>query len=133
MEPRKRTASQRATGSKTETSDSKQEEEPLRVVLKLPVSSKRLKGSSVFSDCLQLETPEYVLEMLLMINDATYPQMIEDWDKEMTQLKKLWNKYSDNVAIGSVLLKLLSRLLPLVTSSLSRDTRAFLLSLLNNS
>ena len=133
MESRKRAASQRATGSKTETLDSKQEDEPLRVVLKLPVSSKRLKASSVFSDCLQLETPEYVLETLLMISDAMHPQLIEDWDKGMAQFKKLWNKYSDNFSIGSVLLKLLSRLLPLVTSSLSRDTQAFLLSLLNNS
>ena len=133
MEPRKRTASQRATGSKTETSDSKQEEEPLRVVLKLPVSSKRIKAASVFADCLQLETAEYVLETLLMIGDAVYPQLVEDWDKGMVQLKKLWNKYSDNFSIGSVLLKLLSRLLPLATSSLSRDTQAFLFSLLNNS
>lgn len=131
MESRKRTVSQRQAGSRTEIIDGKQEEEPLRVVLKLPVASKKVKGS-IFSDCMHLETAEYVLETLLMINETTYPQLIEDWDKGMAHLKKLWSKYSNNIAIGSVLLKLLSRLLPLVTSSISRDTQTFLLSLVNN-
>ena len=85
------------------------------------------------TDCLQLETEEQVLEGLLLINESVYPRILDDWKQGVVYLRKLWKKHQSNVSVCSVIIHLLSKLLPLVTcSSHASSSEEFLLSLVHH-
>lgn len=132
---RKRSASQRAAGSsgRTEEAGKEREEEPLCLVLKFPRGSKRVRGGAILKECLQLETEEQVLEGLLQINESVYPRILDDWKQGVAYIRKLWKKHQSSVAVCSVIIHLLSKLLPLITcSSHVSSSIEFLLSLVHH-
>ena len=129
---RKRTASQRSTATTAEEVDKSREEEPLRAVLKHPRTSKRARGG-VLKECLQLETADQVLENLLHINESMHTRMLDDWKQTVACLKKLWKKYRSSASVCSVIIHLVSKLLPSVTpTSNVTNSEEFIVSLVHH-
>ena len=120
----KRTATERDS---VQTEETQQERDVL--VLKLP--SKRERGSSVLRECLTLEDDETIIENLLLINESTFPRILQSLDMTMISLKDLWEKYQTNLPICTIIVNILGKLLPQVTC-LSNDHQKFLLSLLSH-
>lgn len=117
MDPRierKRSSRHRSPVAVLEEPDKPREEEPLRVVLKYPRTAKRVRGG-VLKECLQLETADQVLETLLQINESLYCRILDDWKQSMVWFKKLWKKHRSSVSVCSVIVHLISKLLPLAT------------------
>ena len=127
----KRSSSQRPSSFVKTSTEKDEEGSQLKLVLKLPVTDKKAREVSIFEECLASETADIVLENLLQINDSVYPSILDNWEIVLKAIKELWQKYQSNSTICSVIVNILTKLLPHVTC-LSRDHHNFLLSLLNH-
>lgn len=127
----KRSSSQRPSSFVKTSTEKDEEGSQLKLVLKLPVTDKKAREVSIFEECLASETADIVLEILLQINDSVYPSILDNWEIVLKAIKELWQKYQSNSTICSVIVNILTKLLPHVTC-LSRDHHNFLLSLLNH-
>ena len=129
---RKRTSTQRSTATTADEVDKPREEESLRTLLKHPRTSKRARGG-VLKECLQLETADQVLENLLHVNESVHSRMLEDWKQTFACFKKLWKKYRSSMSVCSVIIHLVSKLLPSVTPiSNVTNSEEFILSLVHH-
>ena len=127
----KRSSSQRPSSFVKTSTEKDEEGSQLKLVLKLPITDKKAREVSILEECLASETADIVLENLLQINDSVYPSILDNWEIVLKAIKELWQKYQSNSTICSVIVNILTKLLPHVTC-LSRDHHNFLLSLLNH-
>ena len=127
----KRSSSQRPSSFVKTSTEKDEEGSQLKLVLKLPITDKKAREVSILEECLASETADIVLENLLQINDSVYPSILDNWEIVLKAIKELWQKYQNNSTICSVIVNILTKLLPHVTC-LSRDHHNFLLSLLNH-
>ena len=127
----KRSSSQRPSSFVKTSTEKDEEGSQLKLVLKLPITDKKAREVSILEECLASETADIVLENLLQINDSVYPSILDNWEIVLKTIKELWQKYQSNSTVCSVIVNILTKLLPHVTC-LSRDHHNFLLSLLNH-
>lgn len=94
------------------------------VVLK----SKRDKNDVIFliQESLSLDDEESVIENLLLIDTST---AVPSFYEVMELIKQLWKKYQNKLTVCTIIINLLTKLLPLITN-LSHDHQMFVSSLI---
>lgn len=102
---------------------------PLKIALKPPTPD--VKSAAIFEECLNLETVDCTVKTLLQLNDSVYPRILEDWGRSGEGIQKLWTKYCEDTSVCSILINIMTKLLPHV-KDISQDHQTFLLSLINH-
>ena len=94
------------------------------------LKSKRDKKDVIFliEESLARDDEDSVIDNLLVVDIAT---VLHSFDEIMDIIKQLWKKYQNKLTICTIIINVLTKLIPLVTN-LSKDHQMFILSLITH-
>ena len=116
--------------SKAETErKSEDSKPPLKLVLKVPIPFKKVRASSPLLECREVEDCDELVGRLLLIDEASFPVLLEDESQTLKVLEELWSKHEDEGLVCSVLVLLAAKLFSAKSGGgLSKDVQRLLLS-----